>query len=239
MRRGENGTYFIEDELSIDGEGSSPFVFCSGWLLEIISIKSGEFYFLSDGEAVKPKRKSFGVFYPSFTIVKSYVKDLRGKVRGVGRVDPIDGMPPTPVIFETDFTAAFTNATDAVDVIRSAKNIWSIEVNTNASILSIRAKRMIDENYADYPSIARIAERLKVSHAHLSRQFKRDFQMAPSEYLHHLRTADATFRLSLGQEIIDISYEVGYNDLSRFYKQFKKQTATSPASCRTMLEDRA
>ena len=29
--------------------------------------------------------------------------------------------------------------------------------------------------------------------------------------------------------------EVGYNDLSRFYKQFRKATRTSPAACRTMM----
>lgn len=237
MRTVEQGTYFIDDELSIDGEGASPFVFCSGWLVEIIDVKSGEFYFLSDGVPVKPKRKRFGVFYPSFTIVRSFVKNLRGKVRGVGRVEPLDGLPSKPIIFETDFKDKFTSVKQAGQVIRSRTNIQSIEMNTAPSILSLRAKRLIDENYAVYPSIALIAERLKVSHAHLSRQFKHDFLMSPSEYLHHLRAADATFRLSLGQEIIDISHDVGYNDLSRFYKQFKKQTATSPAACRTILED--
>ena len=236
MRTIEQGTYFIDDELTIDGEGASPFVFCSGWLLEIIDIKSGEFYFLSDQRSVKAKRKRFGVYYPSFTIVRSFVKNLRGKVRGVGRVEPLGGMPSKPIIFDTDFTDNFTSAKQARDVIGSASNIQSIEMKPDPSLLSLRAKRLIDENYAVYPSIARVAERLKVSHAHLSRRFKQDFVMPPSEYLHHLRAADATFRLSLGQEIIDISHEVGYNDLSRFYKQFKKKTSTSPAACRTILK---
>ena len=239
MRTVEKGTYFIDDELAIDGEGASPFVFCSGWLLEIIEVKSGEFYFLSDGLAVKPKSKRFGVYYPAFTIVRSFVKNLRGKVRGVGRVEPVVGLPSKPVVFETHFKDKFTSVKQASAVIGSARNIRSIEVNSDPSLLSLRAKRLIDENYAVYPSISRIADRLKVSHAHLSRQFKHDFRMSPSEYLHHLRAADAMFRLSLGQEIIDISQEVGYNDLSRFYKQFKKKTATSPAACRTILEDQS
>jgi AraC-like DNA-binding protein len=106
--------------------------------------------------------------------------------------------------------------------------VQSIGVNSNPSLLSLRVKRMIDENYLIFPSIARIAERLKVSHSHLSRQFKRDVEMGPSEYLHHLRVAEATFRLATGEEIIDIAYEIGYNDLSRFYKQFRKNTKTSP-----------
>jgi AraC-like DNA-binding protein len=237
MRTVEQQTYFIDDKLSIDGEGASPFVFCAGWLLEIIEIESGEFYFLSDSQPVKPKGKRFGVFYPSFTIVRSFVKNLRGTVRGVGRVEPLDGSPAKPIIFDTGLKDKFTSANQVADVIKSARHKRSIEMNTDPSILSLRVKRLIDENYAVYPSTARIAERLKVSHAHLSRQFKKDFKMSPSEYLHHLRTADAQFRLSLGQEIVDISMEVGYNDLSRFYRQFKKKTATSPAACRAILEN--
>jgi AraC-like DNA-binding protein len=236
MRILKDGSYAIDDEVLIDDEGASPFVFCAGWLLEIIEVASGEFYFLRDGEPVKPKGKRFGAYYPSFTIVNSYVKRFRGKVRGVGQVGALDGLPAKPIIFETEFRGSFTSAGQAVEVIGSAKSVRTIEANTDPSILSVRAKRLIDENYAVYPSISRIAEQLKVSHSHLSRQFKQNFQMSPSKYLHHLRTADATYRLSLGQEIIDISHEVGYNDLSRFYKQFKKQTATSPAACRTTLK---
>lgn len=230
-----DGSYTIDDEVSIPNEGVSPFVFSAGWLLEIVEIISGEYYFLSDGVPVRPEGNRFGAYYPSFTVVSSYVKDFRGKVRGVGKVEAIDGLPAKPVIFETDYDRAFVSAAQAVDVLGSAGNLRNIEINTNPSFLSIRAKRLIDENYAVYPSISKIAERLKVSHAHLSRQFKRDFGTSPSGYLHQLRASDATFRLSLGEEIIDISHEVGYNDLSRFYKQFKKQTATSPAACRTML----
>jgi two-component system response regulator YesN len=77
---------------------------------------------------------------------------------------------------------------------------------------------------------------LNISHEHLSRQFKKDYGLSPSAYLHKLRVAEATFRLTLGEEIIDISQDVGYNDLSRFYKQFKKATHTSPAVCRKQVQ---
>lgn len=231
-----DGSYAIEDEVSIEGEGISPFVFCAGWLLEIIEIDSGEFYFYRDSQKIASATRRFGIFYPPFTIVSSYVRNLKGKVSGVGQTDVLPGLPETPVIFETDFQGSFTAAAKALEIVSSAQNIQSIELNSNPSLLSIRTKRLIDENYLVFPSISRIAARLKVSHAHLSRQFKRDYAMSPSEYLHHLRVADATFRLSIGEPIIDISHEVGYNDLSRFYKQFRKNTKTSPALCRQILK---
>jgi len=119
--------------------------------------------------------------------------------------------------------------------MQAASGIQSIEFNSRPSLLSIRAKRIIDENYRIYPSIARIAKRLGVSHEHTTRGFKRDYGMSPSAYLHQLRVAEATHKLTLGEEIVDISMDVGYNDLSRFYKQFRKATKTSPGDCRTIM----
>jgi len=230
-----DGAYAIEDKISIPGEGISPFVFCAGWLLEIIEVESGEFSFFHDSLKVRPCTKYFGAFYPSFTIVRSYVKEFKGQVRGIGSIKSMPSLPSEPEIFETDFRERFSSIAQAEEVLASRRNRQSIDVNSRSSLLSIKAKRLIDENYLVYPSIARIANRLGVSHAHLSRQFKRDYWMSPSEYLHRLRVAEATFRLLVGEEIVDISHDVGYNDLSRFYKQFRKKMMTSPAACRSIL----
>ena len=230
-----DGAYAIDDVVSIDGSGDSPFVFGRGWLLEILTVESGEFYFFRNSEKIVPRTPHFGVFYPPFSFVRSYIVKLKGTVRGVGHTDLLAGLPAHPITFETGFERPFTSSADAIEVLSSAANVQSIEPNTAPSLLSIRTKRLIDENYLAVPSISRIAKKLNVSHAHLSRQFRRDFAMSPSEYLHHLRVAEATFRLSTGEPIIDVSHEVGYNDLSRFYKQFRKNTKTSPAVCRDIL----
>ena len=230
-----DGSYVIDDVVAIDGEGVSSFVFGRGWLLEILEVDSGEFYFFNDDRRVRPKNKRFATFYPPFSFVLSYVKKFHGKVRGVGHTELPRRLPDHPIVFDTDFRGGFASAEDAVEILSSAENIQSIEMNSAPSLLSVRTKRLIDENYLAVPSISKIAKRLNVSHAHLSRQFKRDFRMSPSEYLHQLRVADATFRLSIGEPIIEISQDVGYNDLSRFYKQFRKNTRTSPAICRDMM----
>ena len=233
------GGYAISDQMKIDGEGVSVFVFGRGWLLEIVELADGDYCFYSDEKKVRPTGGHFGVFYPRFSMVRAYSRDIKGKIAGVGAVKPLDGLPDHPVMFETDFQGEFSDVGQALDVLKDARNIRSIEINTRPSLLSINCKKLIDENYHVEPSIARIAARLEVSHEHMTRQFKRDFGMSPSEYLHHVRVAEATFRLQFGDPIVDISGEVGYNDLSRFYKQFRKKTATSPGECRTMFEKHA
>jgi AraC-like DNA-binding protein len=236
----QDGSFSFRDPIEIPGRGSSFFVFGAAWLLEILDLGSGEFFFMSDGREVRPRGRRFGVYYPPFTIVNSCVNEMKGTVIGCGGIgDPPAGLPGFPVIFETAaFDGELSSAGQAVEVFQAGSESRSIEFNSRVSLLSLKAKKLIDENYRIYPSIARIAARLQVSHEHLSRQFKRDFGMSPSGYLHKLRVADATHRLSLGEEIIDISQDVGYNDLSRFYKQFRKATKTSPGDCRVTLNKR-
>lgn len=237
MQPQPDGTFSFNDRVDVGGEGSSFFVFGEAWLFEILDLASGEFFFFCNGEEVRPAGRRFGIYYPPFTIIKGCAKEMKGRVRGIGAVgEPPAGLPPYPAIFETDFAGELTSLAQTVEIIRAADRMWSIEFNSNPSLLSVRAKKLIDENYRVYPSIGRIAARLGVSHEHLTRCFKRDHGMSPSAYLHQLRVAEATHKLSLGEEIIDISMDVGYNDLSRFYKQFRKATRTSPGECRTILK---
>ena len=182
-----------------------------------------------------PATNHFGVFYPPFTFVRAFTRNITGRITGIGREEMIPGLPNASFIFETDHVGDLDRTDAAIRIIESGRNRQPIDVCTSPSLVSLKAKRLIDENYLVYPSISRIASRLKISHEHLSRQFKKDYGVSPSAYLHKLRVADATFRLSIGQEIVDISLDVGYNDLSRFYKQFRKATRTSPAVCRKQL----
>lgn len=238
MLRLSDGSYFIKDEVNVEGEGIAPFIVGASWLIEFFELDSGEFYFFRDDKEVRAQNKRFVIFYPPFSIVKACVKNMKGRWQGIaGLVNSFPAnIKSTPLIFESDFNDEFTCAAQLKEILDSSRNSQSIEMNPNPSLLSIKAKRLIDENYLIYPSIARIAARLKVSHEHLTRQFKRDFQMSPNAYLHQVRIADATFRLSVGEEIIKVSGDVGYNDLSRFYKQFRKATAFSPGNCRHVLK---
>jgi AraC family transcriptional regulator len=73
-------------------------------------------------------------------------------------------------------------------------------------------KLRITETFNDCRSISEIARELGVSHAHLARQFRRDFGLTPVSYRNHLRINEAVGRLSNGEQILDIGYEVGFND---------------------------
>ena len=239
-RKTENlpgGLYFFEDELDCISVPAGKIVTCAGWLLELLDLESGEIFFQKDAEEIRPNTKRFGVFYPPFSVTRPCFKNTSGFLRGFAGISELPAkFTQTPIVFEIDAVITPKNIEQIVEIFDSSRNVQSIEAYPKASLLSLRAKRLIDENYQIYPSIARIAGRLKVSHEHLTRQFKCDFEMSPNAYLHKLRIADATFRLSQGEKIINVSNDVGYNDLSRFYKQFRKSTANSPGFCQSVIK---
>jgi AraC-like DNA-binding protein len=227
---------FFEDELDGKGSVSGKIVTCKGWLLELLELKSGEIFFKSGNREIRPAANRFGIFYAPFSIIELSFKNARGKLIGIAGSEALpEKFLRAPFIFETAFDEKPAIAADVEKILRAGTNFQTIETNPRASLISLKAKKLIDENYRVYPSIARIAARLKVSHEHLSRQFKHDFGMTPSAYLREIRVSDATFRLARGEEIIDVSNEVGYNDLSRFYKQFRQTTNASPGVCQKQI----
>lgn len=232
-----DGAYLFEDGLEVEGTFETTVITCAAWLLEYFELTAGEVFFLCGEKQIQPNTKHFGVLYPPFSIVRCSYVNTKGRLLGIAATEilPVD-LKVTPIIFETDYSTSPVNTARAIEALLAGDNRQSIEAYPKASLISLKAKKLIDENYLAYPSIARIAARLKVSHAHLSRQFKRDFKMSPSDYLRRLRMADAPLLLARGEAIIDVSQAVGYNDLSRFYKQFRQTTSTSPGVCQTFMK---
>jgi AraC-like DNA-binding protein len=232
----QDGTYLFEDELSFEGMLIAKVITCSAWLLELYELQSGELSFISGNQQIHPHTKCFGVLYSPFSITQPRFKDVQGRLIGIAATETLPAeFTVAPIVFETTFKQPPSSIGQVLEILQTGDKRQSIAMNPQPSLLSLKAKRLIDENYLAYPSMARIAKRLGVTLEHLSRQFKRDFTMSPSAYFRQLRVADVPLRLARGEEIIQVSQEVGYNDLSRFYKQFRKTTNTSPGACKTIM----
>lgn len=232
-----DGSYMFEDELVFRGVLTTKVITCTAWLLEFYELQAGAVSFIKGEGHVRPATNRFGVFYPPFTISQPQLKDVSGRLIGLAATERLPaGLTTVPVVFDMTYSAPPESASRAMEIIKSGSNPQPIEANPKPSLLTLKAKKLIDENYLIYPSIARISERLGVTHEHLTRQFKRDLGMTPSDYLRQLRMADAPLLLARGQKIINVSHDVGYNDLSRFYKQFRKTNRTSPGACQTIMK---
>lgn len=232
-----DGSYLFEDALDFKGVLTAKVITCTAWLVELYELQAGTLSFIRGDEHMRPATNCFGIFYPPFTISQFHFKDVKGRLTGVASNENLPtGLVTVPICFDTTFKALPASSTEAIEIVKSGDNAQRIEINPKPSLLTLKAKKLIDENYLVYPSIARISERLHVTHEHLTRQFKRDLGMTPSDYLRQLRMADAPLLLARGEEIVNVSQDVGYNDLSRFYKQFRKTNKTSPGVCQTIMK---
>lgn len=231
-----DGAYTFHDELNVEETVTSTILTGTGWLVEYFEITSGELLFVSGETRVFPRKRKCWVFYPPFSLSRPFFRHLRGTVMGKAGSEAIaPAFKESPFLFESD---ARIFETPIADILASALNRQSIDLNPHASALSIRARKLIAAVHPADPAIGQVAARLGVSNAHLSRQFRRDYEMTPREYLHRLRMADVPLRLARGENIADVSGRAGYGDLSRFYKQFRKRTRTSPGACREVVAPR-
>ena len=228
-----DGTYLFRDQLRIKGVVTTAVVTCTGWLLEMYQLRTGELYFLRGKAEIRPNGKCFGVFYPPYTLVRPCFVNAKANLLGLAGTAPLPArLDAVPFVFETSLPWEVRSVTE---ILKASRNRQAIDANPKASSLSIKARKLIVEGHSSDPSIACIAARLGVSNSHLSRQFRRDYGMSPRAYLHQLRMADAPLELARGGAIADISHDSGYGDLSRFYKQFRKTTGTSPGFCRRIV----
>ena len=213
---------WIEGKLSPVPEGTTgPLVFGCAWLLEMVRFHNG---------------RSLGFFWAPFAIVHE-LPGLDGSsaaefVGFSGRGRPPADWLTTSMVFELDSEPLARTPQQLIELVRKPRPYTATESGTNATRLSRRAKAAITQTYDGGPSISEIARKLRVSHAHLTRQFKRDFGLTPVDYRNRLRVIEAMGRLSKGEKILDVGHEVGFNDTSRFYDDFRRVTGTSPGKCR-------
>jgi AraC-like DNA-binding protein len=227
---------WLEQDLEIFGRGRGTLLLVMGaaWMLEFIHMPKGRMTFHQDGRQIHPEGKRFGVFYAPFSITEIGMASARLNWAGVaGHKAPADARGSRrAVLFPVQLGAWPSNAREALDMFRRRRQEVDVAVTLRAPRLATRAKTAIEGRYAAPASVASLAAQLGVSHAHLTRSFKSAYRMTPLQYWHRLRMNDAYHLLSQGERIVDVSLDVGYNDLSRFYKQFRKLTRCSPGDCR-------
>lgn len=233
VTRLSGGLSWIEEEMEVRGRLSGAFATGPGWILELHRVSAGSVSYVQDGERVSVGSPSFALLYAPFSITELVLEDVKTRWLGVaGENGSAPARGDGPVVFDVGTDVRPSTPADMLALLDGPGDVRSFERSTRPSPLSRRAKAMLEASYRSTPSIASLAARLGVSHPHLTRQFKRDFGMTPVGYRHALRASEAAGRLSRGEPIVDVSGEVGYEDLGRFYKSFRKALHSSPGRCR-------
>jgi AraC-like DNA-binding protein len=230
VQQQQGALLWLEQESRVRGRGRMTLCMGRAWMLEFIFLRRGGLAFWQDGRRILPPGESFCVFYAPFSITE--IAMAHAHLDWVGVAGAEDVQEREAVIFPFALRQRPRNAREALALFRRRPQPVPIGITARAPRLAERAKDRLAGCYADGASLAGVAAQLGVTHAHLARTFKSAYGLTPLEYLHRLRMNDAFYLLSQGQRIVDVSLDVGYNDLSRFYKQFRKIAPMPPGSCR-------
>jgi AraC-like DNA-binding protein len=97
----------------------------------------------------------------------------------------------------------------------------------------LRAKDLIDARYREALDVPRLARAARLSPAHFSREFRREFGETPHQYLltRRLERAAALLR-NTDRSISDVCFAVGLQSVGSFTTSFGRAFGVSPGAYR-------
>jgi AraC-like DNA-binding protein len=232
------GLLRIEQRLRIPGVEIGTDVAGPACIYAVVQVRRGSVVYQHGGARVQAPRR-FALFLPPFGIVQASLD--RCDVTSVAvafRPLPSDELPQRAVLWLLEGPAP-TSRIDVLERIRTLGTPTNIGRDRDPGPLAANAKAIIDREYGAPLEIARIAARLHVSPAVLSRAFRRTYGMPPVRYRHHVRVMDALMQFAEGAAPVQVFQDVGFDDLSRFYKIFRKVTCAPPGSYRPVTSRNA
>lgn len=230
----ERGCLRIDQRLRIPGAEIGTDVSGPACVFAVVEARRGAVIYQHGDTRVRAPRR-FALFLPPFAIVQAALE--RCDVSSVAvafRPRASDELPREAVMCE-DGEGAPGSRLEVLDRLRLVAGVGSatpIGRAPSPTPLAEKAKSIIDREYRAPLAIGHVATRLGVAPAVLSRAFRRTYGLPPVRYRHHVRVMDALLQFAEGAAPAQVFQEVGFDDLSRFYKVFRQVSCAPPGSYR-------
>jgi AraC-like DNA-binding protein len=109
-----------------------------------------------------------------------------------------------------------------------ASILAELNPDSEVSPVIVRARRILHELIAHPAPLRTAAKRVGIRPETLSRGFVRAYKLTPKQYCHRARLFEAVLRLMSGATILEAALAAGFQDLKRFYAQFRRLLGTTP-----------
>jgi AraC-like DNA-binding protein len=230
--RVEPGLLRIEQRLHVAGvetgtDASGPLC-----VLAAVRVHRGEIRYRR-GNALIQAPRHYTLFLPPFALVQAVL--TRCDVTSVAiafRPSSLDQVLSRAARLAPGSEALPASRPQALEWVRSHARGTNVDREVEPGRLARSARSLIDAEYGGPVRIGALAARLQTSPAVLSRAFTRAYGIAPVRYRHHVRVMDALMRFAEGAVPADVFQDVGFEDLSCFYKVFRRITCAPPGSYR-------
>ena len=101
----------------------------------------------------------------------------------------------------------------------------------------VKLQQYIDNNFAEINSISQVGKTFFYSREHVSRLFKKYFDISISDYLMKKRISESQALIVQGIPLINVAYQVGFGSLSSFIRAFRAVTGITPKEYRKLKKE--
>lgn len=144
------------------------------------------------------------------------------------------------ILISTIMNVIFNNKKNSMNVTalnKISESIGKQKNNLKQMEIINDIARHLDDNYRDFYNRLKLAEQFNIHDNYMVQLFKKTTGTTISSYI-NTRRIQAAVKLIEEDEskIIDIAYHVGFDNLTHFYRQFKKKTGMTPNELRSTLK---
>jgi AraC-like DNA-binding protein len=194
----------------------------------------GKVYLKRHGELI-PVFGNVGLFVPPFTILDWHVQggEIPWKAIVMFGTCP-DVAPALATVFPLRYELPFDRQGLNLSIFEKMGEGQIVSKEEKILPLSLKAKAAIDGYFDDPISLGQIAKEIGYTQSAISRAFKITYEISPIYYRNQLRIFNASLKLLRGSSVTQVGHEVGFQDLSRFNKQFRSRMKAMPRQFKTL-----
>jgi AraC-like DNA-binding protein len=185
---------------------------------QVVVIEGSMSFLLASGEIHAPPQ--FVLAIPPRSVLP--IRFTRAVVQsdGLGSLTPLAGAAELRVLrSEVPFSASG---------LLAGERIASLDADAEVPTRIVRTRERLHTCIDQRAPVRIVATEVGMAPETLSRGFARAYGLPPKQYCTRARLFDATLYLFTGVPIVSAALEAGFNDLSRFYAQFRRVLGSTP-----------
>ena len=224
----------IAQEFCATDQHESVLATAHHWLASLVIVREGQLGF-RDARGARPMQAPrFLLYLPAGALVRMPLWAARVETVGISAAHSPPGWPTLPVAVPCTLTPESVLDEQALAAVLQHASPTEHRIDAERGHPArLRRQRAALYQQALRPSpVSRVVRDFDLSMAVFSRTFHAAFGLSPRDYCQRVRVHAAVVSLLGGLSIAHAALDSGWQDLSRFYRQFRSATGQTPGRYR-------
>lgn len=197
----------------------------------IITIKQSQnSFWVCNNNQYRMLEANCAIYLPPYSIVPWVLAKGLSQIDSFGLKEEINNFTcHFPFVFSLDNFKIPKSAKDFNNILSKSQRSFYIGYNFDPSVLAMKTKNWINENFRKSCSLTDFSEQNSVPRETMSRAFKQSYGLSPKDYRKLLRMDASMSELIFEKNnVTHAAFNSGYENLGNYYRQFKLAYNTTP-----------